>query len=376
MQVSPNHCPLPDAYSLDEIARAAGVPLSRVEELAAHGEVATIGIFAGISRFVSHSEAVGAVRALKLNQGSPAREPRCGAHRDGSSARGVHHFLFCSSSTARRSAGIPIVFSSLVHAAALAAIAIATSIGLAPASASEEELVQEKTPMHLVYIAAPGPGGGGGGGGLKQRTPPPKAERKGRARLSSPLPERKAPEPIVAALKPPEPPPEILKAEPLPPVMAPVVTAPADDRNRAGVLEQTRARVESRGPGEGGGTGTGTGTGIGEGDGSGIGPGSGGGTGGGPYRPGSGITPPRLLHEVKPDYTEDARRQGVEGEIVLEIVVRRDGSVGDIRLVDGLGHGLNERATAAVRQWRFSPAQRRGAPVDVLVEVAVEFRLR
>ncbi len=367
MQVSPRYHRLPDVYSLDEIARAAGVPLSRVEELAAHGEIAPIGCFAGTSRFVSHPEAVGVVRALKLNQGTRP---------NGSPARGAYRFLFSSSSTARRPAGIPIVFSSLVHAAALAAIAIATSIGLAPASAAEEELVQQKTPMHLVYIAAPGPGGGGGGGGLKQRTPPPKAERKGRARLSSPLPERKAPEPIVAALKPPEPPPEILKAEPLPPVMAPVVTAPADDRNRAGVLEQTRARVESRGPGEGGGTGTGTGTGIGEGDGSGIGPGSGGGTGGGPYRPGSGITPPRLLHEVKPDYTEDARRQGVEGEIVLEIVVRRDGSVGDIRLVDGLGHGLNERATAAVRQWRFSPAQRRGAPVDVLVEVAVEFRLR
>ena len=89
--------------------------------------------------------------------------------------------------------------------------------------------------------------------------------------------------------------------------------------------EQTTAETDSHGPGTGGGAGTGTGTGLGSGDGSGIGPGSGGGTGGGPYRPGSGIEPPRLLREVKADYTEDARRRGVSGDVVLEIVVRRDG---------------------------------------------------
>ena len=95
----------------------------------------------------------------------------------------------------------------------------------------------------------------------------------------------------------------------------------------------------------------------GEGEGAGIGPGSGGGTGGGPYRPGSGITPPSLLREVKPDYTEDARRRGIEGDVVLEIVVRSDGTVGDVRLLQGLGAGLDQRAIDAVRQWRFAPAR-------------------
>ena len=98
--------------------------------------------------------------------------------------------------------------------------------------------------------------------------------------------------------------------------------------------------------------------------------------GGGPYRPGSGVMPPRLLREVKAAYTEDARRSNLEGEVVLEIVVRRDGSVSDVRLISGLPGGLNERAIAAVRQWRFAPATRLGQPVDVLVEVAVEFKLR
>ena len=60
----------------------------------------------------------------------------------------------------------------------------------------------------------------------------------------------------------------------------------------------------------------------------------------------------------------------------MEIVVRRDGSVGDVKVLHGLGSGLDERATQAVHQWRFAPAQRQGTPVDVIVEVSVEFRLR
>jgi protein TonB len=104
---------------------------------------------------------------------------------------------------------------------------------------------------------------------------------------------------------------------------------------------------------------------MGEGRGSGIGPGSGGGEGGGPFQPGSGIDPPQLLREVKPLYTDEARKRSVEGSVVLEVVVRRDGSVGNLRVLRGLGAGLDERALEAVRQWRFSPAKRRGATVDV-----------
>ena len=90
----------------------------------------------------------------------------------------------------------------------------------------------------------------------------------------------------------------------------------------------------------------------------------------------SGISPPSLLREVKPDYTEDARAHVIEGDVVMEIVVRRDGSVGEVRLLQGLGHGLDARAVQAVREWRFSPGKRHGVPVDVLVEVAMEFKIR
>ena len=61
---------------------------------------------------------------------------------------------------------------------------------------------------------------------------------------------------------------------------------------------------------------------------------------------------------------------------MLEIIVRSDGSVGDVKILKRLGAGLDDRAVQAVRQWRFTPARRLGSPVDVVVEVAVEFKLR
>jgi TonB family protein len=270
----------------------------------------------------------------------------------------------------------PLAVSSTLHVALMALLFLAT-FNLAPRAAALKTDDRPAEPMRLVFLATPGPGGGGGGGGLLQKTAPPKAMREGHRAISSPLPRRVEPKPVAPAPKPPEAKPEPpLKAEQLPTMIAPIITAPADTRSRIGVLTQTTVENESHGPGVGGGAGTGKGTGLGEGDGRGIGPGSGGGTGGGPYRPGSGIEPPRLLREVKADYTEDARQRGIAGDVVLEIVVRRDGTVGDVRILQGLGGGLNDRAVQAVRQWRFSPAHRLGAAVDVIVEVAVEFKLR
>jgi protein TonB len=284
--------------------------------------------------------------------------------------------LFSDASAGSGPNPVPLAVSSTLHVGLMLIAVFIATFNLAPRAATIQPDDRHADPMRLVFVATPGPGGGGGGGGLLQKSPPPRAMREGRHAMSSPLPERHEPKPIAPVQNPPEPKPEPLKSEPLPVVVAPVVTAPADNRSRVGVLEQTQADNDSHGRGAGGGAGTGTGTGIGAGQGPGIGEGSGGGTGGGPYRPGSGIEPPRLLKEVRADYTEEARRQGVKGEVVLEIVVRRDGSVGDVRILQGLGAGLNTQAVDAVKQWRFSPATRRGEPVDVIVEVAVEFKLR
>jgi len=272
-----------------------------------------------------------------------------------------------------RAAGIPVVVSGSLHLGLLGVLLIA--LGLAPTAAtSDTDDRYVRVPSRLIFLAIPGPGGGGGGGGRRQIAPPPKAETQGHETIASPLPQRDSPRPAMPIPAPAEPKP--LPAESLPPLIAPIVVAPADAHSRSGLLEQVPTREDSRGSGLGGGTGSGAGAEIGEGSGAGIGPGTGGGIGGGAYRPGSGITPPRLLREVKADYTEEARRRGLTGEVVLEIVVRRDGSVGDVKLLQGLGSGLDDRAVQAVRQWRFAPADRQGVAVDVIVEVGVEFRLR
>lgn len=358
-----------DVYTPRELARAAGVPVWEVEGRVASGEIRTVG-----GRFIPHGEAVRAGRCLRARlAGGLVGEPLPVAGRlEAERPAWEPPELFQRPASVPREAALPAAASTGIHAAAALLVAVLTSAGLGSATTRTEARVVE--PMRLVYLDIPGPGGGGGGGGLRQPAPPPAARREGHRRLSSPLPPRQPPPPP----DPPKavPPPRPKPPEDLPPVAAPVATVAADEADRAGVLEKAAENGDSRGAGDGGGAGTGQGTGIGEGQGPGIGPGWGGGTGGGPYRPGSGIDPPVLLREVKPLYTEEARRRGITGEVVLEIVVRADGTVSDIRLLDGLGYGLDQRAIDAVRQWRFSPARRQGRPVDVLVEVAVEFRLR
>ena len=356
----------PEVYSAGEIAAAAGTTEARVESLIGRGEIRSVGALtgdAGLASYVRHDEAVRAVRALR--SGSKVGVP---------DALGLGRELLSDRATGHRSTSMPFVVSTSLHAIVAATILIIASLGLA---AADEPLLplDNPEPVRLVFLSLPGPGGGGGGGGFKMKAPPPKAERKGPAKISSPLPARELPAPIKPVPKPPEPP-KPLEAKQLPPVMAPIVTKPAETRDVEGVLAKVPEAPPSQGPGSGGSVGSGKGTGIGQGDGPGVGEGSGGGTGGGPYRPGSGVEPPRLLREVKADYSDDARRANIEGEVLLEIVVRSDGSVGDVKVLRGLRGGLNERAIAAVRQWRFSPARMKGTPVDVVVEVGVEFRLR
>ncbi len=346
-----------DLYSPREIALAAGVAEAHV--------LAALGGPAQAHRYVRHADAVRIGRAL------------AGPRSAGPSVPGSLFSIFGANAELRRSAAVPFALSSTVHAGIVAFAVFLATFNLSPRAAVLKTDDHSADPMRLVFLATPGPGGGGGGGGLQQKPAPPKALREGHRTINSPLPERREPKPIVPTPAPPEPKPAPpLQAEQLPTIIAPIVTAPADTRTRVGVLEQTTAENDSHGVGKGGGVGTGTGTGLGEGDGSGVGPGSGGGTGGGPYRPGSGIEAPRLLREVRADYTEEARQRGLAGDVVLEIIVRRDGSVGDVKILQGLGLGLNDRAVQAVRQWRFAPARRQGVPVDVIVEVAVEFKLR
>ncbi len=345
MTVSPD---LPDVYTAREIARAADVRRRDVRNLAAAGMIQPIA-----GRFFTQASAIFAVRSLA----------------DASIAG--DRTLFRPVAGVRREPGLPIALAGTLHAVMLAGLVLMTTLGMAKPAA---RTAPDRKEMRLVFLVALGPGGGGGGGGHREPAPPPPAERQGAAAVRSPVPVRRPPRVGPRMIPPP------VKVEPLPPVVAPVITVAADPRDRAGIPWIATAppvqETASHGPGSGGGAGTGQGTGLGEGEGAGIGRGAGGGTGGGPYRPGSGVTAPAILHEVKPDYTEEGRRRNLEGDVVLEIVVRSDGTVGTIKLLQGLGAGLDQRATEAVRQWRFSPARRYGTPVDVIVEVAMEFKLR
>ena len=237
------HTLVPDLYSAREIALATGVPEDQVVLPSA---------------YVPHAEAVriGATLVMaRRGAGSASPEPL--------------FTVFSHGATGLRS---PRVFalSSTLHATILAVAVFIATFNLAPRAAVLMREPHSADLMRLVFLATPGPGGGGGGGGLQQKAPPPKAMREGRHAINSPVP---TPKPIVEQPAPPEP----LKSEQLPAVIAPIVNSPADARTRIGVLEETKAAAETQGPGAGGGgAGTGNGTGLGQGSGSGVGPGSGG----------------------------------------------------------------------------------------------------
>ena len=361
---------LSDAFTADEIARASGVPREAIDELVDSGDLRP-------ARGTSFFAAEDAIRAGRQAREIARRlaDPRCQIDCGLSTISGE-----LPAALGRRRT-LPTFAASCAQATL-----VVLMIWLASRPAETAAVVPKHQASRLVFLALPGEGGGGGGGGLKNPLPPPRLER--RAPRPAPSVPAVSPEPVLLTarhveVKTPVPPP-LPKPNPEPraqePLAAHVLIAPVAasgrEREREGEIEAPDRNTTSLGSGTGSGAGSGQGAGNGPGNGAGIGPGSGGGTGGGPYRPGSGITPPRLLKEVKALYTEEARRRGIIGDVVLEIVVTRDGSVGNVSVLRGLGSGLEQRAIDAVRQWRFSPAQRKGEPVDVIVEVAVEFSLR
>lgn len=94
-----------------------------------------------------------------------------------------------------------------------------------------------------------------------------------------------------------------------------------------------------------------------------------------PVPVGGGVKAPRVKHKVDPTFTDEAREARVQGTLALSIVVDAAGKPKDIFVVNPLGFGLDEKAIAAVEQWRFEPATRDGKPVPVYAEVQVTFSL-
>ena len=108
---------------------------------------------------------------------------------------------------------------------------------------------------------------------------------------------------------------------------------------------------------------------------AGTGPGEGGGIDREVFRVGGGVSAPQVIFKVDPEYTEQARKAKLQGTVVLNLLVQRDGTVRNVRVVQSLDLGLDEKAIEAVQKWRFRPGMKSGEPVDVAAIIEVTFRL-
>jgi periplasmic protein TonB len=238
---------------------------------------------------------------------------------------------------------------------------------------------------NIVFVSPPfispfegtGPdGGGGGGGGKGQKTPPATGRMPDTSRVQMTPPDPEDPKPLVPA--------EDLTSPSATVVMP--IDIPQDQALPIGDIQAPPNDSKSSGPGSGGGIGTGQGTGVGSGSGPGVGPGSGGGMGGGsgggigsgqgPYVVGGGVRPPVAINQPLPMYTEEARKAKVEGLVLIQAIVRKDGSVDSFKVIRGLGYGLDESAINTIAtKWRFRPGTYNGQAVDVQCSIEVSFRL-
>src|SRR5216684_1448866 len=93
------------------------------------------------------------------------------------------------------------------------------------------------------------------------------------------------------------------------------------------------------------------------------------------YRPGGSVTAPSLLQKVEPEYSEEARIAKLAGTVVVGGEIGPDGLAHNLRILRGLGLGLDQKAIEAIQQWRFKPGAKDGQPVSVMVNIEVNFRL-
>ena len=85
--------------------------------------------------------------------------------------------------------------------------------------------------------------------------------------------------------------------------------------------------------------------------------------------------PVQILSKPTPSYTADARAARVEGEVLLEVEFSASGKLHVLRVVRGLGHGLDESAIRAAEQIHYKPATRGGAPIDSTATLHIVFQM-
>jgi periplasmic protein TonB len=263
---------------------------------------------------------------------------------------------------------VAIAIAAAVELSAIALIAIVSRSTPRP-SAVPMVRADSSADARIVWLHQPGPGGGGGGGGNHMPDPPRRAERSGSDRVTIPAaPPRSMPTPSAA-----DEPPRVAAIE------IPAMPLASDRSLQVGSIDAPpRPPSPSQGPGSRGGAGTGPLGGDGAGDGPGYRDGRDGNTGGGVSRPGDGTTWPIPLSQPRPNYTPDAMRARLQGSVLLECIVGRDGLVDEVRVIRALdtAFGLDDEAIKAAKRWRFRPATRMGVPVPVAITIELTFTIR
>jgi protein TonB len=254
------------------------------------------------------------------------------------------------------------LISGALHGAAIALVLLAT--GGKPALVKFAEHATFITPLDVLKydVTVPQRADAGGGGGMRAKT----------AASIGNLPTRALKQFLAPMVKAENPNP-ILSIEPT--IIAnPEIAVPhlnlAQFGDPHGVVGPPSA-----GRGRGGGIGDGDGTGVGPGSGPGAGPGRDGGIAS--YQAGfqGSLTEPVVLLKVEPEYSEEARKARIQGVVIVRAEIDARGQVQNISVAQGLGLGLDERAVAAVRKWRFRAGMRNGRPVTTQALIHLTFRL-
>jgi TonB family protein len=94
----------------------------------------------------------------------------------------------------------------------------------------------------------------------------------------------------------------------------------------------------------------------------------------GTVRIGGNVSAPRVLYAADPEFSEDARRHHIAGNVLVSLVVDENGLPQNVKVLRGVGYGLDEKAVEAVKKYRFRPAMREGVPVKVQLNVEVNFQ--